>query len=52
MVPIIGSGKFVMTPLVNDDGEPVEDNEIVMPKSDTDSDKRVTQWKLSLHQIG
>nr|GEW38281.1 TBC1 domain family member 15-like isoform X1 [Tanacetum cinerariifolium] len=52
IVPIVGSGKFVMTPLVSDDGEPVEDNGTDLPKSDADSDKKVIKWKLSLHQIG
>nr|XP_043610308.1 rab GTPase-activating protein 22-like [Erigeron canadensis]XP_043610309.1 rab GTPase-activating protein 22-like [Erigeron canadensis] len=52
IVPIVGSGKFVMTPLVNEDEEPVEDNVIVDTKSVDDSDEKVTRWKLSLHQIG
>ena len=41
-----------MTPLISDDGEPVEDSGTDLPKSDADSDKKVIKWKLSLHQIG
>jgi len=52
IVPIIGTGKFAMTPLIAEDGEPVENNGFVEPASDSESDKKVTQWKLSLHQIG
>ncbi|KAK1428419.1 hypothetical protein QVD17_17253 [Tagetes erecta] len=52
IVPIIGTGKFAMTPLIAEDGEPVESNGIVDPTSDSDLDKKVTQWKPSLHQIG
>lgn len=52
IVPIIGTEKFAMSPLVAEDGEPVENNGIVDPTSDSESDKKVSQWKLSLHQIG
>ncbi|KAK9057389.1 hypothetical protein SSX86_022224 [Deinandra increscens subsp. villosa] len=52
IVPVIGTGKFVMAPLDAEDGEPVENNGVVEPKSDDESDKKVVQWKLSLHQIG
>nr|GEU65039.1 TBC1 domain family member 15-like isoform X1 [Tanacetum cinerariifolium] len=52
IVPSVGSRKFVMTPLISDDGEPVEDNGTDLPKSNADSDKKVIKWKLSLHQIG
>ncbi|XVF81016.1 hypothetical protein PTKIN_Ptkin15bG0122500 [Pterospermum kingtungense] len=50
MVPIIGSGKFITTPIITDDGEPIEvDGSLV---TSAFSDKKVTQWMLSLHQIG
>ncbi|KAJ0792468.1 putative Rab-GTPase-TBC domain-containing protein [Helianthus annuus] len=52
IVPIIGTGNFVMAPLESEDGEPVESNGILQPNSDDESDKKVSQWKLSLHQIG
>ncbi|CAH1420074.1 unnamed protein product [Lactuca virosa] len=52
MAPIVGSGKFVMSPIVNDDGKPIEDTGMEFADSDVDSDKKVTQWKQSLHQIG
>ncbi|KVI03875.1 Rab-GTPase-TBC domain-containing protein [Cynara cardunculus var. scolymus] len=52
IAPVVGSGKFVTTPIVNEDGTPVEDSGVVMPESDADSDKKVSQWLLSLHQIG
>ncbi|KAJ8899524.1 hypothetical protein K2173_018498 [Erythroxylum novogranatense] len=54
MVPIIGSGKFITTPIITDDGQPIID-----PSTNTGghvsssiSDKKVIQWMLSLHQIG
>ncbi|KAL6968178.1 hypothetical protein U1Q18_033980 [Sarracenia purpurea var. burkii] len=61
MVPLIGSGRFVKAPIVSDDGQLIKD-----PSTDGDSgdytgavssndaglDKKVIQWKLSLHQIG
>lgn len=40
MVPIIGSGKYVTTPVISED-----DQESI-------SDQKVHQWKLILHQIG
>ncbi|KAI3668006.1 hypothetical protein L6452_43077 [Arctium lappa] len=52
IAPIVGSGKFVTTPLVNEDGTPVEDSGVVLSKSDADSDKKAIRWLLSLHQIG
>lgn len=48
MVPIVGSGKFITTPIITDDGEPIEVEGSVV----TSADKKVTQWMLSLHQIG
>lgn len=59
MVPIIGCGKLITTPVITDDGQPVEestnDNERdngAMSTSSLNSDKKVIQWKQSLHQIG
>ncbi|XP_024019171.1 TBC1 domain family member 15 [Morus notabilis] len=59
MVPIIGSGKFVTTPIITNDGQPMEEStsdstrdDGVMSTSSLNSDKKVIQWKLSLHQIG
>uniref|UniRef100_A0A5B6ZZD0 Putative GTPase-activating protein gyp7-like isoform X1 n=1 Tax=Davidia involucrata TaxID=16924 RepID=A0A5B6ZZD0_DAVIN len=61
MVPIVGSGRFVTTPIISDDGQPIEDpstnsdshnNVGAMSGNDAVSDKKVIQWKLSLHQIG
>ncbi|KAA8543392.1 hypothetical protein F0562_021113 [Nyssa sinensis] len=61
MVPIIGSGKFITAAIINDDGQPMQDpstssdphdNIGVMSSNDAVSDKKVIQWKLSLHQIG
>lgn len=59
MVPLIGSGKFVTSPIISNDGQPIEDttkgdmrdNE-VMSTSSQDLGKKVVQWKLVLHQIG
>ncbi|XP_062024374.1 uncharacterized protein LOC133740434 isoform X2 [Rosa rugosa] len=50
MVPVIGSGKFITTPLVTDDGDPI-DGAPNGARHDV-SDKKVIQWKLFLHQIG
>ncbi|XP_052187491.1 rab GTPase-activating protein 22-like isoform X2 [Diospyros lotus] len=61
MVPFIGSGKFLMTPIVTHDGQPVKDpsiynnpgdNNDAAGSSDTGLDKKLIGWKLSLHQIG
>ncbi|OMP11139.1 hypothetical protein COLO4_04013 [Corchorus olitorius] len=50
MVPVIGSGKFITTPLITDDGQPIEDGGWHVTSAV--SDKKVAQWMLSLHQIG
>lgn len=50
MVPVIGSGKYITTPIVTDDGQPI-DGSTNGAKHDV-SDKKVIQWKLFLHQIG
>ncbi|XP_038896206.1 TBC1 domain family member 15-like isoform X1 [Benincasa hispida] len=67
MVPIIGSGKFVTTAIVTEDGRPVQEErsrnlqEIDTVGTSSDSslgannsalDKKVIEWKLTLHQIG
>ncbi|XP_048337451.2 uncharacterized protein LOC107425770 isoform X2 [Ziziphus jujuba] len=59
MVPVIGTGKFISSPIITDDGHPIEDTANcnvrdggVMSASSQDSEKKVIQWKLLLHQIG
>lgn len=59
MVPVIGSGKFITAAIITDNGQPMEestDEEMrdngVMSTSSINSDKKVIQWKLLLHQIG
>ncbi|KAL8215032.1 hypothetical protein R6Q57_004481 [Mikania cordata] len=52
IVPIIGTGKFVTTPLVSEDEEPPDNNGIDESVSDAELDKKEIQWKRSLHQIG
>lgn len=56
MVPMFDSGKFITTPIVTDDGEPVEGEAGNLngprPIIAGVTDKEVTQWKLSLSQIG
>ncbi|XVE72903.1 hypothetical protein DITRI_Ditri11bG0075500 [Diplodiscus trichospermus] len=50
MVPIIGSGTFITTPIITDDGQPIEVEGSQVASAV--SDKKVAQWMLSLHQIG
>ncbi|EOX94386.1 Ypt/Rab-GAP domain of gyp1p superfamily protein isoform 3 [Theobroma cacao] len=50
MVPVIGSGKFITTPIITDDGQPIEDGGWHVTSAV--ADKKVAQWMLSLHQIG
>ncbi|KAG7025437.1 TBC1 domain family member 15 [Cucurbita argyrosperma subsp. argyrosperma] len=66
MVPMIGTGKFVTTAIITADGRPVEEETSTnLQEIDTvgtldDSpggnnstlDKKVIEWKLTLHQIG
>lgn len=55
MVPTIGSGKFITTPIITDDGHPVQDpsaNTNVQDNNGATLDQREIQWKLSLPQIG
>ncbi|KAL3508526.1 hypothetical protein ACH5RR_027927 [Cinchona calisaya] len=66
MFPLIGSGKFITAPVITEDGEPIQDP-IVLQQTNLDPasinqindylgnnprDKKVIQWKLTLHQIG
>lgn len=61
IVPVIGSGKFITTPIISDDGGPIEESsnpsfpsDVMreVPINDGDTDKKLIQWKLVLHQIG
>lgn len=59
MVPVIGTGKFITSPIITDDGHPIEDTKKsnmrdngVVSTSSQDSEKKVIQWKRFLHQIG
>ncbi|KAG6498416.1 rab GTPase-activating protein 22-like [Zingiber officinale] len=47
----VGSGRVIMTPVISEDGKPIEGT----PNASEEHvvlDKEVIQWKLSLHQIG
>jgi len=48
MVPVIGTGKFITTPLVDDEGHPTDPSLVTVQTSD----KKVLQWMQLLHQIG
>ncbi|KAJ4844047.1 hypothetical protein Tsubulata_013453 [Turnera subulata] len=56
MVPVIGSGKFITTPIITADGEPIINSPVKDDQggslSGTVSDKKVIDWMLFLHQIG
>ncbi|KAL0383636.1 UNVERIFIED_CONTAM: TBC1 domain family member 15 [Sesamum calycinum] len=60
MEPTIGSGKFITTAIISDDGCPVQDASANANAEDDNgamstngpSDEREIQWKLSLPQIG
>lgn len=56
MVPVIGSGKFIMTPIILDDGQPVVDTSVNNDQGGrvnrSPQDKKVVNWMLTLHQIG
>ncbi|KAL3849983.1 hypothetical protein ACJIZ3_011865 [Penstemon smallii] len=60
MVPSIGSGKLITTPIISDDGHPVRDPSFSTYVQDNDTaksnggtlDRNEIQWKLSLPQIG
>ncbi|KAF7818448.1 TBC1 domain family member 15-like [Senna tora] len=48
VVNVIGTGKFITTPLIGEDGQPTDNSLIGVPLSD----KKVLQWVQTLHQIG
>lgn len=50
MVSVIGSGNFITTPIITDDGQPIEVEGCRVTSAV--SDKKVAQWMLILHQIG
>ncbi|KAL8143014.1 hypothetical protein V2J09_016046 [Rumex salicifolius] len=64
MVPVIGSGNYITTPIITDDGEPIQDGEIQVNEEESTSKnqeevvddpelkKKVTEWKRVLPQIG
>ncbi|CAN4104062.1 unnamed protein product [Withania somnifera] len=71
MFPMIGSGGFITSPIITENGDPVLDpvtfQEVQAAKESSsggqqnsnlgyemvkEHDKRIIQWKLSLHQIG
>lgn len=66
MFPLIGSGRFITAPVITEDGEPIQDPivlqqmnldpALIIPENDAGNhnprDKKVIQWKLTLHQIG
>lgn len=56
MVPVVGSGKFLTTPIVTDDGQPIEDTPGThgdqQGNQDPAFEKKVIQWKQVLPQIG
>ncbi|GMI66428.1 hypothetical protein like AT2G20440 [Hibiscus trionum] len=50
MVSVIGTGDFITTPIITEDGQPIEVEGCRVTSAV--SDKKVAQWMLSLHQIG
>nr|XP_027094731.1 TBC1 domain family member 15 isoform X3 [Coffea arabica] len=61
MAPVIGSGKFITAAIITDDGQPIIETSVNgnlpddfggKPSDNGSADKRVIQWKRSLHQIG
>ncbi|TYG93957.1 hypothetical protein ES288_A11G151700v1 [Gossypium darwinii] len=50
MVSIIGRGNFITTPIITDDGQPIEVEGCRVTSAV--SDKKVAQWMLILHQFG
>ncbi|XP_057535895.1 rab GTPase-activating protein 22-like isoform X5 [Amaranthus tricolor] len=56
MVPVIGSGKFLTTPIVTDDGQPIDGDAGIVADENGNNDpafeKKVIQWKQVLPQIG
>ncbi|KAG8641789.1 hypothetical protein MANES_12G034300v8 [Manihot esculenta] len=55
LVPVIGSGKFVTTSIITEDGQPIIDpstsNAQEWHVNNAVSDKKAIQWMLVLHQI-
>ncbi|XAR67476.1 hypothetical protein NMG60_11002249 [Bertholletia excelsa] len=67
LFPLVGSGKFITAPIITEDGEPIQDP-IVLLQTNADNpdgngpdlsaamvketDKKIIEWKLTLHQIG
>ncbi|XP_019196832.1 PREDICTED: TBC1 domain family member 15-like [Ipomoea nil] len=58
---LIGSGKFVTAPIISEEGDPILDPIVLQQMGDGDgnnpdmvkeTDQRIIQWKLTLHQIG
>ncbi|KAJ9176464.1 hypothetical protein P3X46_011773 [Hevea brasiliensis] len=56
LVPVIGSGKFITTPIITDDGQPIIDSSTNNAEgglvNNAVSDNKAIQWMLVLHQIG
>lgn len=61
MVPAVGSGKFITTPVISEDGKPIKeafDNGFppdlmeAEPNNDGTLDKKVIQWMRLLPHIG
>ncbi|CAH9107909.1 unnamed protein product [Cuscuta epithymum] len=68
MFPMIGSGRFITAPIITQDGNPIQDPLVLqeaikakMPRENgslnssemvKETDNRIVQWKLTLHQIG
>ncbi|KAE8685045.1 Ypt/Rab-GAP domain of gyp1p superfamily protein isoform 5 [Hibiscus syriacus] len=50
IVPVIGSGKFITTPIITDNGQPIEVED--EPMINSVPDKKAAQWMYFLHQIG
>ncbi|KAH7861012.1 hypothetical protein Vadar_020585 [Vaccinium darrowii] len=61
--PLIGSGRFITAPVITDSGEPIQDPIVLLEASPDkgtshssatvkEVDKKIIQWKLTLHQIG
>lgn len=48
MVPVIGTGNFLTSPLIDNDELPIDQSLIGVPVSD----KRTLRWMQTLHQIG
>ncbi|CAA6658265.1 unnamed protein product [Spirodela intermedia] len=56
----VGSGRIITAPIITEDGVPIQDPIVLLeantkngePKVNAPLDKKVIQWKLTLHQIG